>query len=126
MTEFVDKLIHKKTNGMDLTLLTLADMFDLKIVVLLEDYLWKSAEELDITKFDIYLILLKDGRFMSVNPNKGFKVVIKLPQCCKYMFILSSDSMAFNEIAQRNADIELRAAGYYFVTFNYQVNLMLN
>ena len=111
MTEFVYKLIHKKTNGMDLTLLTLTDMFDLKIIVLLEDYLWKSTEELDIKKFDIYLILLKDGRFLSVNPNKGFKVVTKLPECFKYMFMLSSDSMAFEERAQRNADIELRAAG---------------
>ena len=122
MTDFVEKLIHKKTNGMDLTLLTLAEMFELKVVVLLEDYLWKSAEELDITKFDIYLILLKDGRFMSVNPNKGFKVVTKMPQCCKYMFILSSDSMAYDEIAQRNADIELRTAGT--ILLNIIINLI--
>ena len=42
---YVQKLAEQRTNGYDLALKILAEMFGVSIIVLFEKYLWKSEEK---------------------------------------------------------------------------------
>ena len=41
---FIQKLAEGKTNGIDITILAICEMFDISIIVLFENFLWKSDE----------------------------------------------------------------------------------
>ena len=64
--KYVQKLAEQRTNGYDLALKILADMFDVSIIVLFEKYLWKS-EEKALDDFHLYFMLFAQGRFMSAS-----------------------------------------------------------
>ena len=54
--KYVQKLAEQKTNGYDLALKLLSQMFGVSIIVLFEKYLWKS-EEKPLDEFDLYFML---------------------------------------------------------------------
>ena len=41
---FIQKLAEGKTNGIDIAILAICELFDISIIVLFENYLWKSDE----------------------------------------------------------------------------------
>ena len=51
--KYVQKLAEQKTNGYDLALKILAEMFGVSIIVLFEKYLWKLEEKL-LDEFQLY------------------------------------------------------------------------
>ena len=78
--KYVQKLAEQKTNGYDLALKLLSEMFGVSIIVLFEKYLWKS-EEKPLDEFHLYFMLFAQGRFMSASRIDRKKLVVKLPQC---------------------------------------------
>ena len=86
-------------------------MFDVKFVVQFEKYLWKSEEEMDLNKFDVYLILMRNGHFFAANPKQGYKTVVNLPNCCQDMFTISDDSEENDEVMQKAIDETLNKKG---------------
>ena len=88
---YMQKMINRRTSGMDITLLVLCEMFELDMVVLFEEYLWKS-ENVPLLDMDIAMILLEGGHFVACLPKDGNKIEVKLPFCCHHMFVLSSDT----------------------------------
>ena len=84
-------MINRRTSGMDITLLVLSEMFELNMVVLFEEYLWKS-DNVSILEMDVAMILMLGGHFVACEPLNGNKIDVNLPDCCQHMFVLSSDS----------------------------------
>ena len=84
-------MINRNTNGLDITLMTVAFMLDISIVVLYQKYMWVS-EERDLRNFDVYLILNKGGHFDAACPKRHYKVCVKLPDECRPLYIDSSSS----------------------------------
>ena len=78
--KYVQKLAEQRTNGYDLALKILADMFDVSIIVLFEKYLWKS-EEKALDDFHLYFMLFAQGRFMSASRIDKRKLVVHIPKC---------------------------------------------
>ena len=88
---YMQKMINRRTSGMDITLLILSEMFEIDIVVLFEEYLWKS-DNIPLLDMDITLILMEGGHFVACEPNDGNRIEVQIPNCCRHMFVLSSDS----------------------------------
>ena len=86
--KYVQKLMEQRTNGYDLALKILAEIFDVSIIVLFEKYLWKS-EEKGLDEFDLYFMLFAQGRFMSASRIDRKKLIVKILQC------LSSSTKGF-------------------------------
>ena len=61
---FLQKLAEGRTNGVEIAILTLCEMFDISIIVLFERFLWKS-DEIPLDEFDICMVLFSKGRYMS-------------------------------------------------------------
>ena len=61
---FTQKLVEGKTNGIDIAILAIYEMFDISIIVLFENFLWKS-DEIPLDDFDICMIVFSEGRYMS-------------------------------------------------------------
>ena len=78
--KYVQKLAEQKTNGYDLALKILAEMFGVSIIVLFDKYLWKS-EEKALDEFQLYFMLFAQGRFMSASRIDRKKLVVIIPQC---------------------------------------------
>ena len=98
-------MINRCTSGMDITLLIIAEMFEIAIVVLFEEYLWKS-DNVGLLDMDMALILMEGGHFVSGEPYDAKKVEVNLPQCCQHMFVLSSDisqeDLSFPSLSKKN------------------------
>ena len=60
--DYMQKMINRRTSGMDITLLILSEMFEIAIVVLFEEYLWK-LDNVPLLDMDIALILMEGGHF---------------------------------------------------------------
>ena len=67
------------TNGMDISLLILSEMFNIAILVLFEKYLWQSDDNMP-ENFDVYLVLLAQGRFAAAKPKNDYKVMAHFPK----------------------------------------------
>ena len=102
---FIQKLAEGKTNGIDTTILAICEMFNISIIVLFENFLWKS-DEIPLDDFDICMIVFSKGRYMLASRRDNTKVEVKIPesvattvQCLK----LSQYMGAQTETFQRSA-----------------------
>ena len=102
---FIQKLVEGKTNGIDIAILAICEMFDISIMVLFENFLWKS-DEIPLDDFDICMIVFSKGRYMSATRQDNTKVEVEIHesvamilQCLK----LSQYMGAHTETIQRNA-----------------------
>ena len=78
--KYVQKLAEQRTNGYDLVLKILAEMFCVSIIILFENYLWKSKEK-SLDEFHLYFMLFAQGRFMSASRIDKKKLIVKIPKC---------------------------------------------
>ena len=103
--EYMQKMINRRTSGMDITLLILSEMFEIAIVVLFEEYLWKS-DNVGLLDMDMALMLMEGSHFVACEPPDGNKIEVNIPQCCRHMFVLSSDAsqadLSFPSLSKRN------------------------
>ena len=76
---FIQKLAEGKTNGIDIAILAICELFDISIIVLLEKYLWKS-DEIPLDDFDICLIVFSKGKYMSASRRDNTKVEVEYPE----------------------------------------------
>ena len=76
---FIQKLAEGKTNGIDITILAICELFDISIIVLFEKYLWKS-DEIPINDFDICLIVFSKGKYMLASRRDNTKVEVEYPE----------------------------------------------
>ena len=76
---FLQKLAEGRTNGVEISILTLCEMFDISIIVLFERFLWKS-EEIPLDDFDICMVLFSKGRYMSATRRDNIKVEVEIPE----------------------------------------------
>ena len=53
--------------------------------------MWILADK-DLHKCDVYLTLMKGGHFSSACPKQGYKIVMKIPDECRPMY-LTLDTM---------------------------------
>ena len=102
---FIQKLAEGKTNGIDIAILAICEMFDISIIVLFENFLWKS-DEIPLDDFDICMIVFSKGRYMLASRRDNTKVEVEIPesvattvQCLK----LSQYMGAQTETFQRSA-----------------------
>ena len=84
-------MINHTMNGLDLTMIIMSKMLDLTTVCLWRKYMWILADK-DLHKCDVYLTLMKGGHFSSACPKQGYKIVMKIPDECRPMY-LTSDTM---------------------------------
>ena len=82
-------------------------MLDLTTVCLWQKYMWISAET-DLHKCDVYLALMKGGHFSSACPKQGYKIIVKIPDECRPMY-LTSDSMRDTTYAEDEKDSEQKS-----------------
>ena len=73
----------------------MSKMLDLTTVCLWQKYMWISSET-DLHKWDVYLTLMKGGHFSSACPKQGYKIVVKIPDESRPMY-LTSDTYAEEE-----------------------------
>ena len=78
--KYVQKLAEQRTNGYNLALKILAEMFGVSIIVLFEKYLWKS-EEKALDDFHLYFMLFAQGRFMSASRIDKKKLIVQISKC---------------------------------------------
>ena len=76
---FIQKLVEGKTNGIDIAILAICELFDISIIVLFENYLWKS-DEIPLDDFDICLIVFSKGKYMSASRRDNTKVEVEYPE----------------------------------------------
>ena len=102
---FIQKLAEGKTNGIDIGILAISEMFDISIIVLFENFLWKS-DEIPLDDFNVCMIVFSKGRYMSASRRDNTKMEVEIPesvattvQCLK----LSQYMGAQTETFQRSA-----------------------
>ena len=88
-------MINRVTNGLDVTLIILSMMLDITTLVLYRKYMWISKET-DLYSCDVYLTLNKGGHFKAATPIRGYKVVCKIPEECRPLYV-TSDSACDDE-----------------------------
>ena len=93
LQDYIQKMINRETNGLDITMIVLALMLDISIIVLYQKYMWVS-EEKDLYNFDVYLILNKGGHVHAAAPKRGYKVCVHIPDECRPLYIDSSPSIS--------------------------------
>ena len=76
---FIQKLEEGKTNGIDIAILAICELFNISIIVLFENYLWKS-DEIPLDDFDICLIVFSKGKYMSASRQDNTKVEVEYPE----------------------------------------------
>ena len=77
-------MLNFRKSGMDITVLLLCEMLNLKALILLNNYMWKSAEG-DASDFDIFMLLFTSGRFISASPRSKVKIKLKVPDFAQDM-----------------------------------------
>ena len=102
ISDYIQKMINRTTNGLDLTMIIMSKMLDLTTVCLWRKYMWISAET-DLHKCDVYLMLMKGGHFSAACPKQGYKIIIRIPDECRPMY-LTSDSMRDTTYAENEKD----------------------
>ena len=75
----IQKLVEGKINGIDITILAICELFDISIIVLFENYLWKS-DEIPLDDFNICLIVFSKGKYMSASRRDNTKVEVEYPE----------------------------------------------
>ena len=76
---FIQKLAEGKTNRIDIAILAICEIFDIFIIVLFENFLWKS-DEIPLDDFDICMIVFSKGRYMSATRRDNTKVEVDIPE----------------------------------------------
>ena len=79
-------------SGLEMTLIILAEMFDVVISCVFDKYVWKS-KDVPLEKSEVCLLLLATGVFASATLNRHYKISVHLPKCVKHLFTVSSDSI---------------------------------
>ena len=69
----------------------MSKMLGLTTVCLWHKYMWILAET-DLHKCNVYLTLMKGGYFSATCPKQGYKIIVRIPDKCRPMY-LTSDSM---------------------------------
>ena len=75
---FIQKLAEGWTNGIEIAILTLCEMFDILIIVLFKRFIWKS-DEMPLDEFDICLVVFSKGRYMSASRRDDTKIEVDIP-----------------------------------------------
>ena len=91
LQDYIQKMINRVTNGLDITLIVLSMMLDVWIVCLYQKYMWIS-KEIDLTHCDIYLTLNKGGHFKVAILKNGYKILVKIPEECRPLYITSDST----------------------------------
>ena len=105
-------MINHQTSGLEMTLIILAEMFNVVIVCLFDKYVWKS-DEVALEKSEVFLILLVTGAFASATPNRQSKISVHLPDCVIHLFTVSSDSVTDESKLEQIFQNELAKRGNY-------------
>ena len=102
---FIQKLVEGKTNGIDIAILAICEMFDISIIVLFENFLWKS-DEIPLDNFDICMIVFSKERYMSASRQDNTKVEVEIPelvattvQCLKLSQYMGAQTKTFQRSA---------------------------
>ena len=66
-------MINHQTSGLEMTLIILAEMFDVILVCLFDKYVWKS-HDIPLDKSEVFVLLLATGVFASATPNCHYKI----------------------------------------------------
>ena len=88
LKDYIQKMINRTTNGLDITLLIISMMLELTSLVLYKKYMWVSDYR-DLYNCDLYLILNKNGHFKAACPKNGYKIVCQLPEECRPLYVTS-------------------------------------
>ena len=95
---FIQKLAEGRTNGVEIAILAVCEMFDISIIVLFEKFLWKS-DEIPLDEFDICMIVFSKGKYMSATRRDNTKVEVDIPellantvQCIKLSHYMGAQS----------------------------------
>ena len=73
-------MINRQTSGLEMTLIILAEMFDVVIICVFDKYVWKS-HDVPLDKSEVFLLLLATGVFASATLNHHYKISVHLPKC---------------------------------------------
>ena len=80
-------------------------MFNISIIVLFENFLWKS-DEIPLDDFDICMIVFSKGRYMSASRRDNTKVEVEIPesvattvQCLKLSQYMGAQTKTFQRSA---------------------------
>ena len=76
---FIQKLVEGKSKGIDIAILAVCELFDISIIVMFENYLWKS-DEVPLDDFDICLIVFSKGKYMSASRRDNTKLEVEYPE----------------------------------------------
>ena len=96
---FIQKLAEGQTNGVEIAILTLCEMFDILIIVLFERFIWKS-DKIPLDEFDICLVVFSKGRYMSATRRDDSKVEVDIPSVLLWIFLFLEKD--FFQMAQKN------------------------
>ena len=92
---YIQKLAEVSTNGMELAILTLCEIFGISVMVLCENFLWKS-EERSLDEFHMYFIMFKTGRFMSASKRNGQKFLLQMPHTLQHFLTSTLNNINVN------------------------------
>ena len=76
---FIQKLAEGKTNGVDIAILAICEMFNISIIVLFENFLWKS-DEIPLNECDICMIVFSKERCMPATRRDNTKIEVDIPK----------------------------------------------
>ena len=68
-------MINRQTSGLEMTLIILAEMFDVMIICVFDKYVWKS-HDVPLEKSEVFLLLLTTGVFASATTNCHYKISV--------------------------------------------------
>ena len=92
---YIQKLAEGSTNGLEMAILTLCEIFGISIIILCENFLWKS-EEKSLDDFHMYFVMFRGGRIMSATRHDNHKFLLQMPHELKSLInaMLSTDGVA--------------------------------
>ena len=82
MTYFIQKMINRQTSGLEMTLIILAEMFDVVITYVFDKYVWKS-KDVPLEKSEVCLLLLATGVFASATPKPSLQNFCSPAEICE-------------------------------------------
>ena len=80
---------------MELAILTLCEIFGISVMVLCENFLWKS-EERSLDEFHMYFIMFKTGQFMSASKRSGQKFLLQMPHTLQHFLTSTLNNVNVN------------------------------
>ena len=106
-------MINRQTSGLEMTLIILAEMFDVVIVCLFDKYIWKS-HDVELDKSEVFVLLLATGVFASADTwTDTTEYQFIYLECVKHLFTVSSDSVTDESKLEQIFQNEIAKRGNY-------------